>query len=219
MDARPRVTHPDVVDQDTDLDTASAGIGERVDELRSHARGFEDIAHERNRFLRFTHCGDHRRIGFIAIDQEIEVIAHQQGPLGDSRHDARKLDQARSAASELPIQIRRRAWRLVQRNAVVGGACLEPLRTPLDSIDAEKDVEDRAYEWNEPNQRNPGRCRAGVTLVQYDVRRRREREEDVQRDAQLRREFLHLRPVEHHRSPSSEIRAYQSGGRLRSGVH
>ena len=62
---------------------------------------------------------EHRGIGFIAIDEPIDAVAHQHGALGHVADDSRKLDQPRTVAPELSVQVRRRAWRFVQRNTEV----------------------------------------------------------------------------------------------------
>ena len=82
-------------------------------------------------------------------------------------------------------------------------------RAASDAIDAEGDVEERAEQWNQHDDSDPGDGRSGVALVQQRVRGGRDRDEHGTHAGDVRPELVqpidecgHLSPLPRHMTNS-----------------
>jgi len=142
----------------------------------------KDVGGERHTARGAVDGSQHRRVGFVAVHQDVDGTAIGQWL---ARHLPHELRQGVQLARD-PIRYRS------------GGGCFgphanglcailvgeaqtapHPMRLTGDPVDAEEEIEHRSDDGREPHETHPPDRRAHIILGEYDVRRYAHRQHQV----------------------------------------
>jgi uncharacterized membrane protein YccC len=118
----------------------------------------KDVTDQRNGQLRRFYRGQHGRKGFVAVDQRLTRFLAVSGSA-----TTRLTTRAISFRCSVPhTRARRGLAESVDRCSMHA----EPQRPAADAVDSQNEVEQRTDRRHQPNEGDPKRCGAGITLVQ-----------------------------------------------------
>ena len=163
--------HP--VDQDPHRDAARRCARQGVHELEPATPWSKNVCRERHTACGALDRGEHRRVGLVAVHQDVDGAPVRQGLARHLPHELRQRVQLGGN----PTRYRPRSGGFGPhpdglRAILVGEAQTAPypVRLAADAVDAEEEIEHRPDDGREPHEAHPPDRRAYIVLGEYDVR-------------------------------------------------
>ncbi len=178
--AGPGIARGRRINQDAHLDAAAGGLAQRPRKRQPRFIAVEYVGAERDRLAGLPDGLEHRREGFLAVEQRLDSIAREQRPLDHSAHHPRQQVEVAGVAGQVAVQLLRRAGGLRLVGVVAFEAAPQQDGLAADAIDSQDEVERRPGQRHQPDEANPRNSRARVPLVEDRVPGGHQRQQHVQ---------------------------------------
>ena len=188
------ITRARIVNQHAHLDATRQGTDQRSGELVPAAIVVKDVGCQRNGLGRFFDGSEHRGKGFIAVDERLHAVGGDQRPFGDAIHHVRQHPQMlRLEAVRLAHVVGNWLWtRIARLPADPQGEGVAP-----DAVDAQRQVEQRPHERQQPDESQPQRRGARIALVKHGVNRGKQGGQKAEAGGQVRPKLRQMIPPIH----------------------